>query len=89
MSDSNPIKTFKDFIGWAFAGLAGLVLALVSMIYSSLHAEVGRLDVEQRIHAERIKGAEDHLDAQKDSLRRIEQGVKELNKNFDEWRLHR
>jgi len=77
MSD-NPTRSFKDFIGWAFLGLAGVVLALVSMIYSSLSADVGRVDARTQAHAERLKGGESERDAIREALKRIEEDVRWL-----------
>lgn len=84
MSD-NPTRTFKDFIGWAFVGLAGLVMALVSLIYSSVRADVGQIDATQRSHAERIKGMERDAESMRHIMERIDRNVEELMKRrFDE-----
>lgn len=83
MSD-NPTRGFKDFIGWAFIGLAGLVLALVSLIYSTLSADIGNMNVRTQSHAERITATEERMISIKESLRRIETGVSELRKRQDE-----
>ena len=74
MSD-NPAKSFKDFIGWAFAGGAVVILSLVTMIYSSLNAQVSQTGADVRAHAERLKGGEIERDSIRETLKRIEDDV--------------
>ena len=83
MSD-NPAKSFKDFIGWAFAGGAVVILSLVTMIYSSVNAQVQQNTNDVRVHAERIKGSEVGIEAIKQHLERIEAEVKKGNQMLEE-----
>lgn len=87
MSDS-PTRSFKDFVGWAFAGLAALVLILVSMMYSSLRADVAALDAASRAHVERITSTETRVDGIKDSLRQIVEELRGVNKRLDDLRKY-
>lgn len=83
MASDNPTRTFKDFIGWAFVGMASIVLALISMIYSSLHADVVNVEMRTQQHAERIKGTEDRVEGVRESLQEINRTLRELNQKID------
>lgn len=83
MTVENPTRTFKDFIGWAFVGMAGIILGLIVMLYTSLHADVAALDTRTMQHVERIKGTEDRVDGVRESLRRIEDELKLMNQKLD------
>lgn len=82
MSDS-PTKSFKDFIGWAFAGLVTVVLALVVMIYSSLHADVEKLDAATQQHALQIQRTSDRGDDIQRQLHEIKDSLKTLHDKVD------
>lgn len=81
MSDSelNPTRSFKDFIGWAFAGMAVLVLSLVSVLYSSLKADVGTLKEDAQKAALQIQHGSDREDAFDRDIKEIKSLLREIN----------
>lgn len=81
---AEPTKSFKDFIGWAFVGLAGIVLALVSMIYSTLSADVGTLQGASQNQAILIQRNADRADAIKEDLQDIKRTLRSLENKMDQ-----